>query len=296
MEDAHSVVPSLGGTLDDYSWVAVYDGHGGKISSLRAAAQMLGCVRKQKEFQEYCDIHSQPLETAEARQQPELLGAAMKAAFLELDAAMRAEQATHPIGNPREDSGTTAVCVMITPTHLICANAGDSRAVYLSGGQTIALSDDHKPSNPQEKSRIEAAGGSVVGDRVDGSLALSRAIGDFSYKDQQQLSAQQQKVSPEPDITIVRRDAASDQVLVLACDGVWDVMTSERCCEFIHRELINGTRKARLPPLPPVLSVSDIISRPSPRLISTATSSSLNRDVANGRVVTSQAQVKLRWA
>ena len=41
-------------------------------------------------------------------------------------------------------SGSTAVMVMVSPSHWICANVGDSRAAYLSGGRTLALSEDHK--------------------------------------------------------------------------------------------------------------------------------------------------------
>ena len=63
--------------------------------------------------------------------------------------------------NPALWPGSTAVAVMITPTHMICANAGDSRAAYLTGGKAVALSEDHKPTNPAERDRIEAAGGHV---------------------------------------------------------------------------------------------------------------------------------------
>ena len=68
--------------------------------------------------------------------------------------------------------------------------------------------------------------------RVDGSLAVSRALGDFSFKDRPDLPQEQQKVSAEPDIEIHARDPA-DQLLCLACDGVWDVKTNEACCAFL---------------------------------------------------------------
>ena len=87
--------------------------------------------------------------------------------------------------NPAKFCGCTATTVLITPTHLICANAGDSRVVLgRSGGDQVCepLSEDHKPDNEGEKSRIEAVGGFVEENRVNGSLALSRALGDFEYK------------------------------------------------------------------------------------------------------------------
>ena len=72
--------------------------------------------------------------------------------------------------------------VLITKTHIYCANAGDSRTVLArSSGPEMCfpLSEDHKPENSGERARIEAAGGFVADNRVNGNLALSRALGDF---------------------------------------------------------------------------------------------------------------------
>lgn len=80
-------------------------------------------------------------------------------------------------------TGTTACVVLVTNESIYCANSGDSRAVLCSKGNAIALSFDHKPSNDDEMKRIEKSGHFVEDDRVDGNLALSRAIGDFQYKD-----------------------------------------------------------------------------------------------------------------
>ena len=90
---------------------------------------------------------------------------------------------------PAQFQGCTAVVVMVTPDKIICANAGDSRAVLARSPQplglpmqTIALSEDHKPENFGERKRIEACGGFVEDNRVNGSLNLSRSLGDFTYK------------------------------------------------------------------------------------------------------------------
>lgn len=69
---------------------------------------------------------------------------------------------------------------------IICCNAGDSRAVLAIGDapqKVVPLSEDHKPQNAAEEERINNSGHFVEDDRVDGNLALSRAIGDFQYKD-----------------------------------------------------------------------------------------------------------------
>ena len=92
--------------------------------------------------------------------------------------------------------------------------------------------------------------------RVNGSLAVSRALGDFEYKNVEGKGPTEQlgefsvvsflssepltnlpiAVSPEPEFYIKTRDEVLDQFLVLACDGVWDVMTNEDICSFItHR-------------------------------------------------------------
>ncbi len=90
----------------------------------------------------------------------------------------------------------------------------------------MELSVDHKPYTPSEQARIEAAGGTVSMKRVNGDLAVSRALGDFVYKHSRELPAERQQVSPEPEF-IVKERSAEDQFLILACDGIWDVMSNE---------------------------------------------------------------------
>ena len=82
------------------------------------------------------------------------------------------------------DTGSTACVVFITKDRIFCANSGDSRAILSQTGNRVkALSEDHKPNNATELQRIEKAGHSVMMERVDGELALSRAFGDFRFKD-----------------------------------------------------------------------------------------------------------------
>lgn len=65
--------------------------------------------------------------------------------------------------------------------------------------------EDHKPYLEKERERIVKAGGSVMIQRVNGSLAVSRALGDFEYKSVPGLCATEQLVSPEPDVYIIDR-------------------------------------------------------------------------------------------
>lgn len=94
-------------------------------------------------------------------------------------------------------AGTTAITALIRENKLYCANAGDSRAIACKNGSLIALSHDHKPNNPEEMDRIYNAGGWVEFNRVNGNLALSRALGDFLFKRNQTMPAEQQIVTGE---------------------------------------------------------------------------------------------------
>lgn len=105
----------------------------------------------------------------------------------------------------------------------------------------MPLSFDHKPTNESEKSRILDAGGSVAMGRVNGDLAVSRAFGDFSYKTAQTLGPRQQMVTVLPEILHRKRDASRDQFVVLACDGIWDVMSNEDVAAFVMDKVVQGT-------------------------------------------------------
>ena len=119
-----------------------------------------------------------------------------------------------------DKSGTTAVCAFISNENIYVANCGDSRAVLSRNTVPIFSTVDHKPILPGEKERIQNAGGSVMIQRVNGSLAVSRALGDYDYKNVVELGQCEQLVSPEPEIFCKERDP-HDDFMVLACDGVW---------------------------------------------------------------------------
>jgi len=81
------------------------------------------------------------------------------------------------------NAGCTSCVVLITKDTIYCANSGDSRAlIQLTDGKVIELSHDHKPENDGELKRVKAGGGYVEDGRVQGIIAVSRAIGDWEYK------------------------------------------------------------------------------------------------------------------
>eukprot|EP00096_Caligus_rogercresseyi_P002090 TRINITY_DN1389_c0_g1_i1.p1 TRINITY_DN1389_c0_g1~~TRINITY_DN1389_c0_g1_i1.p1 ORF type:complete len:613 (+),score=202.66 TRINITY_DN1389_c0_g1_i1:221-2059(+) len=135
---------------------------------------------------------------------------------------------------PGNDSGCTAVVGLIVKDELFVANAGDSRCVVCRNGEAIEMSLDHKPEDEPEKTRIEKAGGNVTADgRVDGGLNLSRALGDHAYKLNASLPLIEQMISPQPDIKTLKLDPKTDSFIILACDGIWNSMSSQEVVDFV---------------------------------------------------------------
>lgn len=142
-----------------------------------------------------------------------------------------------------ETVGSTAVVALVCSSHIIVANCGDSRAVLLRGKEAMPLSVDHKPDTEKEYARIDAAGGKVIqwnGYRVFGVLAMSRSIGDRYLKPW---------IIPEPEVTFVPR-AREDECLIVASDGLWDVMTNEEACEVARRRILLWHKKNGVPSSP----------------------------------------------
>jgi protein phosphatase 2C family protein 2/3 len=121
-------------------------------------------------------------------------------------------------------AGCTATVALITSTEIYVANSGDTRAVLSSKGKAKDLSHDHKPDLPAEKRRVERAGGFVEEGRVNGIIAISRAIGDMEYKNRA-LKPEENMVSVVPEV-IVEPIKPEHDFLLIACDGIWDCMTS----------------------------------------------------------------------
>ncbi|KAM3300812.1 hypothetical protein ACQJBY_041706 [Aegilops geniculata] len=243
MEDAASVVPRFyrvplwmvagdGAAVDGLDrasfrlpahFFAVYDGHGGAqvadycrdklhaalVEELRAAEDRVGG----------CD----DLSSLDSKKQWEK---AFVDCFCRVDAEVEAP----------DSAGSTAVAAVLCSSHIIVSNCGDSRAVLCRGKAPLPLSLDHKPNREDEYARIEALGGKVIqwnGYRVLGVLAMSRSIGDRYLKPY---------IIPVPEVTVVAR-AREDECLILASDGLWDVLSNEEVCDAARKRILLWHKK-----------------------------------------------------
>ena len=136
----------------------------------------------------------------------------------------------------RKKSGSTACSLFINnKTKMFAvANTGDSRIIGLVGNKIIQLSVDHKPDNNTERQRIYQNGGFVINSRLNGILAMSRSMGDILLKPKGLTSF--------PD-TIVGKITKNYKYLVIASDGLYDVMTNYDVIQFIQSCISKGIEK-----------------------------------------------------
>jgi len=254
MEDRHNYIADMNKDIKDapaeiknflknntdtgLSYFAVYDGHSGDTCADFLSKNLLRNVLVE-------EVATNP------KLSPETLvksDDAIKKGFMRTDAEF--EKASAGV----DDSGTTAVTNLVKRTkdgkiELICANTGDSRAVAYVNGKTEPMSYDHKPTNQTERDRILKADSFVEFGRVNGTLAVSRAFGDLSYKKCTKVAPEAQAVTALPDIKryVIEPDEYANNnwsFLILACDGIWDVMTNEQATHYVLERLEkqrNGT-------------------------------------------------------
>ncbi|XP_001943328.1 probable protein phosphatase 2C 6 [Acyrthosiphon pisum] len=135
---------------------------------------------------------------------------------------------------PGKDSGCTAVVALLVNNKLYVANAGDSRCVVSVDGKAHDMSKDHKPEDELELQRICKAGGRVSSDgRVNGGLNLSRALGDHNYKKNKDLPNTEQMITALPDVTVLDVTPDNNNFIVLACDGIWNSLSSQEVVDFV---------------------------------------------------------------
>ena len=235
----------------DISLFGVFDGHGGDLVAHHVAREFPRHFQQTKEFP---TLTGNPADF-EARAK-----AAFEHSVMSIDQEMRQLQ---EVESGQDQSGSTSVMVLVGPSCVVCANTGDSRAVMSRDGVAVALSEDHKPFNPEEKERIEAAGSHVKFNRVNGDLAVSRALGDFVYKRCESLPEENQAVTAFPEVMTERRDPEKDGFIVLACDGIWDVMSSQEVVDKVREMLQNGRPpQSDPPPGLPAAAASETLPRP----------------------------------
>jgi serine/threonine protein phosphatase PrpC len=208
MEDGFVFVDRFGGRPSS-AFFAVYDGHGGR--------QVVDYVTR--------ELHQNVLrELRKGVEVPE----ALLTAFAKTDDDM---VQAHIMA-----SGCTAcVCLLQEERHgrvIYTAHLGDSRAVMARGGQATRLTSmtDHKATDPLEAKRVIEAGGHIENDRVNGMLAMTRALGDVLLK---MPVLPNDVVSNVPDITSTDLNP-QDVFVIVACDGLWDVINDQQAVDLVR--------------------------------------------------------------
>eukprot|EP00879_Flechtneria_rotunda_P000146 GHRR01000213.1.p1 GENE.GHRR01000213.1~~GHRR01000213.1.p1 ORF type:complete len:631 (+),score=184.85 GHRR01000213.1:186-2078(+) len=219
-------------TADAVHMFAVYDGHQGDAASIH-------CVKSLHKHL-HAQLHTE-LQQAQAAGLPATPDDVMEAALLQAFRLTDGELREMPLVS---NSGSTATVALVTPSNIHLAWVGDSRAVVLADRQAVACTREHRADYKPEQDRVVAAGGRVFfnsGLRVMGVLATTRAIGDYDLRSY--------GVVPEPEFINVPRQGGAE-FLVLASDGLWDVISNEEVYDYAQKALRkvqqkNGTRSCR---------------------------------------------------
>jgi len=219
MEDAHTIILSMKNHPDS-AFFGIFDGHSGCVCSKFIAEVLPNNLDKIPKFNEN-DITNVVMETDQE--------------FLDLENFRNRDDGSAGIFTIASYDSSTG------KYQLINANIGDSRTVLAvkqedGNFKTVACTFDHKPTNDEERKRIEEAGGYVQMSRVDGQLALSRAFGDRMLKTLH-LPPEKRKVSSKPEIIV--NEATGDDYLFLACDGIYegDYFSRDSAIKFISDQL-----------------------------------------------------------
>lgn len=213
MEDGHCMIDCFGG-MDKMCFFGIYDGHGGRqaVDYVQSAlhSRILDELRK-----EAPGIWSGSLNDSS------IVKKAISTAYSAVDEELK------ELGCLQ--NGTTVItCLVITLGNervIFSSNAGDARIVMCREGKEIRLTKDHKPGEEDEIKRIKDAGGFVAYNRVNGILAVARSLGDHAMKEW---------VIGTPDHSITTSQGSSD-FLILACDGLWDVISDKDAVDFVSK-------------------------------------------------------------
>ncbi|KAL2333284.1 hypothetical protein Fmac_014497 [Flemingia macrophylla] len=250
MEDSVCALPAF--TREGFHYFGVFDGHGCSHVASMCRERLHLIVNEEIRTGGESHTWKSMMEIAFARMDDEVFRRTQGERTL----ACRCELRTPHC----EAVGSTAVVAILTPEKIVVSNCGDSRAVLCRNGYAIPLSLDHKPDRPDELLRVQARGGRVIywdGPRVLGVLAMSRAIGDNYLKP---------FVISEPEVTVTER-SDEDECLILASDGLWDVVSNETACGVVKMCLMSQKRR---PPSPPASPGAEVTADGSDRACSDA--------------------------
>ncbi|XP_060195731.1 probable protein phosphatase 2C 47 [Lycium barbarum] len=216
MEDEHICIDDLckhigasKGLPSPGAFYGVFDGHGGVDAASFTQKNLLSFIVEDSHF-------------------PSMVKRAIRNAFVKADNALADTKSLD------STSGTTALTALILGRTMLIANAGDSRAVLGKRGRAIELSKDHKPNTTSEKLRIEKLGGVIYDGYLNGQLSVARALGDWHIKGPKGSKG---PLSSEPELEEVVL-SEEDEFLIMACDGLWDVMSSQYAVTIVRKELM----------------------------------------------------------
>ncbi|MQL96492.1 hypothetical protein Taro_029170 [Colocasia esculenta] len=216
MEDEHVCIDNLGEHLAapaDFpspgAFYGVFDGHGGTDAASFIRKNLLKFIIQDNHF-------------------PTSVDKAIRSAFLNAD---RAFADTRSLDS---SSGTTVLTALVFGRTMHIANAGDCRAVLGKRGRAVELSKDHKPNCTSERIRIEKLGGRIYDGYLNGQLSVARALGDWHMKDPKGSSC---PLSAEPELQEMIL-SEEDEFLIMGCDGLWDVMSSQCAVTIARKELM----------------------------------------------------------
>eukprot|EP00475_Leptophrys_vorax_P044197 TRINITY_DN8763_c0_g1_i1.p1 TRINITY_DN8763_c0_g1~~TRINITY_DN8763_c0_g1_i1.p1 ORF type:complete len:385 (-),score=85.48 TRINITY_DN8763_c0_g1_i1:126-1280(-) len=246
MEDRHTVRLSLAPCHPNKALFAVFDGHCGKAAANFCAEQLHQRIANSQTSLEDQDlislVHQLDLDFIAKDEVLRNHGSTLVFAVVDFEQRPYRQELQQQARQEDEEDGKMSVDDNDhEPTYAVTiVNVGDSRVLWgtLREGADpswLPCTVDHKPSDEKERDRIVKAGGYVAQSRVDGNLALSRAIGDFVYKRNESLPAEQQKVIPTPDIT--RITVKKDDWLLIACDGIFEQWDSKDVASHVSERL-----------------------------------------------------------
>lgn len=226
MEDEHIRIDDLSsflGSLFQFpsptAFYGVFDGHGGPDAASYIQRHALRFF-----FQDACFPQAPKFDTAFFTE----LENSIRKSFLQVDLAI-ADDCTIS-----SSCGTTALTALVLGRHLLVANVGDCRAVLSRRGKAVEMSEDHRGVHAGERERVEKCGGYIDDGYLNGVLSVTRALGDWDIKSP--VGGLPSPLIAEPEFKQVML-TENDEFLIIGCDGIWDVMSSQHAVGLVRRGL-----------------------------------------------------------